>query len=91
MENQNQENKQVEISPIDKAEKLLTAMEAQTTKYEELVQRQEKARVEAMLGGRAGMQAPPIEKKRELTPAEAVKNFGKNGINLKDPMPLVDA
>jgi len=85
----NEQGKNIELGLVEKAESLVKQLDEQNKRYEELVQRQEKAKIESMLAGRSSSDQTPVKQKRELTPKEAAAQFGKT-FNLTDPMPLVD-
>ena len=80
-----------QLTAVEKAELLVKQLEEQTKKYEELVDRQEKARVQDLLGGKGEAGIQQTKPKRKLTEKEYAQAFMQGKVRLNEPEPEVDA
>ena len=91
MEKAEQADKKIqELSAIERAEELAKKLEAENRKFEDLVERNERARTELMLAGRSNL-GIPLAPKRKMTDLEYAKAYRAGKVKLNEPVPEVDA
>jgi hypothetical protein len=79
-----------ELSTLEKAEQLHKKLTESNMKFEELVARQEKAKIDDMLGGKSKGSQPEPKPKQPISNRDFAKAFQRGDVKLNSDVPLVD-
>ena len=88
VEEEKQESKEEQLNVVQKAEQLVLKMVDENKKFEELVARNEKAKVNELLAGRGYAQVTQAPK-RKMTEIEYAKAFMDGKVKLNEVEPEV--